>query len=48
MSRKTGKESGCDKAVQIFEVPLAAEELYDEITASDFKNIKTLVKGVRA
>lgn len=37
VSRKTGKESGFDKAIQIFEVPLAAEELYDEITVSNSK-----------
>lgn len=37
MSRKTVKESGYDKTIQIFEVPLAEEEPYDEITASDSK-----------
>ena len=47
VSLKTGKESGCDKAIQIFEVPLAAGELCYEITASITLNIKTFVKGVR-
>lgn len=42
MSRKTVKESGYDKTIQIFEVLLAEEEPYDKITASDskYKNVR--------